>query len=110
MILRRFSTNHALFCVLLDGIFAVLALKLPFLVRPYMAGISGMIKDLSSPKSIPAYAYILLGIIWVMIYFLNNQYDPKKTQGGGAGNCSVFFWKLFTSQIVQLIVKPVLNC
>jgi len=76
--LRRFSTNHALFCMLLDGIFAVLALKLAFLVRPYMAGISNAIKDLPSPKSIPPYAYIILGVVWVMVYFLNNQYDPEK--------------------------------
>jgi len=76
--IRRFSTNQALFCILLDGIFAVLALKLAFLVRPYMAGISNAIKDLPSPKSIPNYAYIILGVVWVMVYFLNNQYNPEK--------------------------------
>lgn len=76
--IRRFSTNHALFCMLLDGILAMIALKLAFLLRPHMAEISGIIRDLESPKSIPTYAYILLGIIWILVYFLNNQYDPEK--------------------------------
>lgn len=76
--LKRFSTNHAIFCMFLDGMLAILALRLAFLVRPFLAGLSGMIKDLQTPRSIPAYAYIILGLVWVMIYFLNNQYDPEK--------------------------------
>jgi exopolysaccharide biosynthesis polyprenyl glycosylphosphotransferase len=76
--LRRFSTNHALFCMFLDGMLAMLALKLAFLVRPYMGGVNDAIKDLQSPKTIPTYAFIILAIVWVLIYFLNDQYDPEK--------------------------------
>jgi len=76
--LKRFSTNHALFCMFLDGILAILALRLAFIIRPGLSQLSGLIKDINYPIAIPTYAYYLLAIVWMLIFFLNNQYDPEK--------------------------------
>lgn len=76
--LKRFSTNHALLCMFLDGILAIFALRLAFFLRPSMSGLSSWIKDLTSPSAIPTYSYIILGLVWVTIFFFNDQYDPEK--------------------------------
>jgi len=76
--LKRFSTNYALFSIFLDGVLAAFALRLAFLIRPYLSYFSGGIRDLPAPAAIPKYAYILLSIIWILVYLLNNQYDPEK--------------------------------
>lgn len=76
--LKRFSTNHAISCMLLDAIFAALALWLAFLFRPMVSGFSTLIMDIQTPKHINTYAYVLLPIIWVLVFLTRDQYNPEK--------------------------------
>lgn len=76
--LKRFSTNYALFSIFLDGALAAFALRLAFIIRPSLSNLSSLIKDLDAPAAIPKYAYIFLSLIWISVYLLNNQYDPEK--------------------------------
>ncbi len=76
--LKRFSTNHALLCMILDGLMVMLALRLAYLVRPSMSSISDLIRDLTSPREIKLYVYFLLAVVWMAIFLLRNQYDPEK--------------------------------
>lgn len=76
--LKRFSTNYALFSIFLDGVLVAFALRLAFLIRPSLSHFSSLIKDLDAPAAIPKYAYIFLSLIWISVYLLNNQYDPEK--------------------------------
>lgn len=43
--LKRFSTNYALFSIFLDGVLAAFALRLAFLIRPSLSHFSVLIKD-----------------------------------------------------------------
>ena len=76
--LKRFSTNYALFSIFLDGVLAALALRIAFIIRPSLSHFSVLIKDIGTPTAIPNYAYILLPIMWILVFLLNNQYDPEK--------------------------------
>ena len=56
----------------------MLSLRIAFLVRPALSALSQEIANLQFPATIPAYIYISFAFIWVLIFLLNNQYDPGK--------------------------------
>ena len=76
--IKRFSTNYALFSIFLDGVLAGFALRIAFIIRPSLSHLSVLIKDIGTPTAIPNYAYVLLPIMWILVFLLNNQYDPEK--------------------------------
>jgi len=64
--------------MVLDGLMVMLSLRIAFLVRPALSALSQEIANLQFPATIPAYIYISFAFIWVLIFLLNNQYDPGK--------------------------------
>jgi exopolysaccharide biosynthesis polyprenyl glycosylphosphotransferase len=64
--------------MVLDGALVMLSLRIAILIRPELSSLSQSIADLPYPAEIPAYIYISIAFIWVLVFLLNNQYDPGK--------------------------------
>ncbi len=75
--LRRFSTNFALFSMFLDGLSVAACLGLAKLLRPYLNGFS-LVKELGSGESVPESLYFILPVIWVIIFSTLSIYDGRK--------------------------------
>jgi len=75
--LRRFSTNFALFSMALDGLSVILSLWLAALFRPVLNQLS-WIEPIPSQVIIPAALYFLFPLIWILIYSALSIYDGRK--------------------------------
>jgi exopolysaccharide biosynthesis polyprenyl glycosylphosphotransferase len=74
---KRFDANFAVFSMILDTCFVVLALILSVTVRPSLPPI-----PFSQPLTtvhLPAWIYVVVPILWTTIFFLASVYDPKHT-------------------------------
>jgi exopolysaccharide biosynthesis polyprenyl glycosylphosphotransferase len=75
--LRRFSTNFALFSMLLDGVSVALSLYLAVILRPLLNNLSN-IKFLPQSVKLPLLLYGIFPVIWVLIYAMLSIYDGKR--------------------------------
>ncbi len=75
--LRRFSTNFALFSMVLDGLSVILSLWLSSLIRPWLNQWS-FIEPIAIPVIIPAAINIIFPIIWILIFSSLSIYDGKR--------------------------------
>ncbi|MBI5351615.1 MAG: sugar transferase [Chloroflexi bacterium] len=75
--LRRFSTNFALFSMFLDGLAVFISLRLSVFFRPSLNNFD-WIEPMPSQIIIPAALYFLFPLIWVIIYSTLSIYDGRK--------------------------------
>lgn len=75
--LRRFSTNFALFSMFLDGLSVILSLWFATILRPSLNNFSFVI-PIEMPLTTPTAQYFIFPIIWIMIYASLSIYDGKK--------------------------------
>ncbi len=75
--LRRFSTNFALFSMVLDGLSVILSLWLSSIIRPWLNQWS-FIEPIAIPVIIPAAINIIFPIIWILIFSSLSIYDGKR--------------------------------
>ena len=74
---RRFSTNFALFSMLLDGLSVSLCLWFSAAIRPLMSNWS-FFKTIDSPVIVPYPLYVLFPLIWVVVFASLSIYDGRK--------------------------------
>ncbi len=75
--LRRFSTNFALFSMALDGLSVMLSLWLAAFFRPSLNKLA-WIEPIPSQVIIPITLYIFFPLIWVVVYSALSIYDGRK--------------------------------
>lgn len=75
--LRRFSTNFALFSMFLDGLSVILSLWFATILRPSLNNFSFVI-PIETPLTTPTALYFIFPFIWIMIYASLSIYDGKK--------------------------------
>jgi exopolysaccharide biosynthesis polyprenyl glycosylphosphotransferase len=75
--LRRFSTNFALFSMALDGFSVLASLWLAELFRPALSALD-WVAPLPAGSLIPAPLYALFPLVWILIYSALSIYDGRK--------------------------------
>ncbi len=74
---RRFSTNFALFSILLDAILIVFALRISSMLRPLFSAFD-FVKPIYSPTPIPIELYGLFPLVWIGVNLLFSIYDGRR--------------------------------
>src|SRR5512133_3495823 len=74
--LRRFSTNFAIFSVILDGVVILACLWGAVQIRPFLVG--RMFRVIEGPPELPVALYILFPVVWVVMMALFSVYDGQK--------------------------------
>ncbi len=74
--LRRFSTNFAIFSIVFDGAIIVACLWAMSRLRPYLE--ASFIKDINRSPVIPLALYLVFPIIWVAMLALLGVYDAQR--------------------------------
>ena len=74
--LRRFSTNVAVFSIFLDGLLVALSLHLSILLRLW-ANRFPYVQDLPR-QEIPLLLYLFFPLLWVVVLLVFNIYDGRK--------------------------------
>jgi exopolysaccharide biosynthesis polyprenyl glycosylphosphotransferase len=85
--LRRFSTDFAVFSIILDAILILLALWLAVLIRPALS-VFTLVAFIPSPFQIPWILYPLFTIIWILTLLYTSVYDSRR---------NLRVWKEFAS-------------
>jgi exopolysaccharide biosynthesis polyprenyl glycosylphosphotransferase len=75
--LRRFSTNYAVFSMLLDAIITLAALFIAVTLRPFFPQVPYLIPV--TEISISFWLYITIPFVWIMVFLVASVYDPKRT-------------------------------
>jgi exopolysaccharide biosynthesis polyprenyl glycosylphosphotransferase len=75
--LRRFSTNYAVFSMLLDGTITLVALFIAVISRPYFPQVPYLVPV--TEISLPFWIYITVPFVWIMVFLVASVYDPKRT-------------------------------
>lgn len=108
--LRRFSTNFALFSIFLDGFSVVLSLGLSVLIRPWFNQFSFFEKVLI-PFEFPFQLYIIFPLIWLLIFIALSIYDGKKflrvVDEFSAVSLAVFIASMTSAGILYLSFRQV---
>lgn len=74
--IRRFSTNFALFSVLADGIVILTSLWATVEIRPLL--IADFIRPLPEVPKLPLFVYVFFPACWVVIMVMFSVYDGQK--------------------------------
>ena len=85
--LRRFSTDFAVFSIFLDGLLILVALWLAVLIRPALSFFT-LVADIPRPYQIPWLLYPLFTIIWILTLLYTSVYDGRR---------NLRVWKEFAS-------------
>jgi len=85
--LRRFSTDFAVFSIFLDAILILFALWLAVLIRPALS-IFTLVAFIPSPFQIPWILYPLFSLIWILTLLYTSVYDSRR---------NLRVWKEFAS-------------
>ncbi len=75
--LRRFSTNFAIFSILVDLLVVGFSLWGINQLRPVLSQLS-FVKQLSGPQTLPGQMYLFFPLAWVLIMMLFSVYDGRK--------------------------------
>ena len=75
--LRRFSSNFAVFSVFLDLLLVPLILRLVIYIRPWLNALP-FIATIHEVTSLSVVIYIVFPIIWVSIFAIYSVYDGKR--------------------------------
>jgi FlaA1/EpsC-like NDP-sugar epimerase len=76
--IKRFSTQFAVFCMFLDGLLVMAAFRLAQTVRPFIAPFIEFAKELPDPQPINPYLYLLMALVWIVVLMRLGIYDPEK--------------------------------
>ncbi len=76
--LKKFSTNYAIFLIFLDSALIMLSLKIANMIRPFLTPLSRLITDHPNPPPIKLQFYIIFAIVWLSILMMLSIYDPEK--------------------------------
>jgi FlaA1/EpsC-like NDP-sugar epimerase len=76
--LRRFSTDFAIFMMLVDAILIGLSLQLAVILRPNLSNLIGQVKQFSGPYNVELSMYFVFPFIWVLVFLLFSVYDARK--------------------------------
>ena len=98
--LRRFSTNFAIICMLMDALLTALALYLAFELRPAIGESILFIRDMKYIAAIPSYLYLVFPVIWVLVFMLLSVYDSNKNLKVADELNSVIWGSLLASIII----------
>jgi exopolysaccharide biosynthesis polyprenyl glycosylphosphotransferase len=74
---KRFDVDFAVFSVILDTCFVVLALIISVTLRPSLPPV-----PFSQPLTtvyLPTWIYVVVPVLWTTVFFLASVYDPKHT-------------------------------
>ena len=74
--LRRFSTNYAVFSMLLDSVITLVALIIAVTLRPYFPQVPYLVPV--TELSLPSWIYVTVPIVWVLVFLVASVYDPKR--------------------------------
>jgi exopolysaccharide biosynthesis polyprenyl glycosylphosphotransferase len=74
---RRFSTDFAVFSILLDAVLVSSSLALADLIRPALNNL-GIIKDIGGQANVPLELYPIFAFIWIMVFLGMSVYDGRK--------------------------------
>jgi exopolysaccharide biosynthesis polyprenyl glycosylphosphotransferase len=85
--LRRFSTDFAVFSICLDSVLILLSLWFAVLIRPDLS-VFTMVADIPRPFQIPWLLYPLFPTIWVLTLLYASVYDSRR---------NLRIWKEFAS-------------
>lgn len=75
--LRRFSTNFAIFSILLDGFLITLALHISVYLRDF-ANRFPFVRPLPELSRVPFELYLIFPIVWLVTLLVFNIYDGRK--------------------------------
>jgi exopolysaccharide biosynthesis polyprenyl glycosylphosphotransferase len=76
--LRRFSVNFAIFSIVLDMAFSLLAFLVAVAVRPYLDWLPYIIPGSSYRAFIHPILYLVVPVLWAMTFITSSVYDPKR--------------------------------
>jgi exopolysaccharide biosynthesis polyprenyl glycosylphosphotransferase len=76
--LRRFSTDFAIFVVAMDALLIGLCFRLAVIIRPSLDDIISSVKQFEGPIEIETSLYIIFPLIWITVLFLFSVYDAQK--------------------------------
>lgn len=74
--LRRFSTNFAIFSVILDALVILASLLATVQIRPLLTG--RYIRTLPAAPELPLVVYVIFPLAWIVILALFSVYDGQK--------------------------------
>jgi exopolysaccharide biosynthesis polyprenyl glycosylphosphotransferase len=75
--LRRFSTNFAIFSICVDLIVVAFSLWAINQLRPFLSSFS-FVKPIIGAPSLPGQVYVVFPIVWVLIMMFSSVYDGRK--------------------------------
>ncbi|NPV55516.1 MAG: sugar transferase [Anaerolineae bacterium] len=75
--LRRFSTNFALFSMVLDGLMVALTLYVSSYLRVEMNELP-IVREVSEPVRLPWLLYLIIPALWVGIFLVFSVYDGRR--------------------------------
>lgn len=76
--LKRYTTNYAIFCAFIDGVLVAIALKLANLIRPELSPLFEFVKDIQNPQPIENWTVLVISLIWLLVFLQMGVYDPEK--------------------------------
>lgn len=76
--LKRFSSDFAIFSIFLDALIIAFALRISVLLRPHLNDFSVFIRDILIVPDFPPYLYIVFPIIWIIVFLSASVYDSSK--------------------------------
>ncbi len=74
---RRFSTNFAIFSILMDVLLIVFSLRMSAMLRPLFS-VFGFVKDIYAPTPVPLELYFVFPLVWVAVNLLFSIYDGRR--------------------------------
>jgi exopolysaccharide biosynthesis polyprenyl glycosylphosphotransferase len=81
--LRRFSTDFAVFSISLDAVLITLALAIAIYIRPLLSDLP-MVADIPRPFQVPIVLYLFFPLTWILLLLYVSVYDGRR---------NLRFWK-----------------
>jgi exopolysaccharide biosynthesis polyprenyl glycosylphosphotransferase len=108
--LRRFSTNFALFSIFLDALSVILSLWISALIRPWLNQFA-FIETIKIAQVVPGPLFVIFPVLWVLIFVSLSIYDGKKflriVDEFSAVSLAVFIASISSAGILYLSFRQV---
>ena len=75
--LRRFSTDFAVFSMFLDMVIILISLAFANFIRPYLNPLPFVV-EIGEPYSVPIALYMIFPVVWVLILQITSVYDARR--------------------------------
>ncbi len=73
---KRFDVNFAVFSIILDTFVVALSLEVAVIMRPNLPPLP-LLQPLDK-VSLPLWLHFLVPLLWIVVFFLNSVYDPRR--------------------------------